>query len=251
MAHKIAILGTGYVGLVSGVGLADFGNEVSCTDIDTKKINLLKKGIIPIYEPGLKEYLERNCRERRLQFQEDVEKAIKGNDIFFLAVGTPSKDDGDVNLDFLWKAVDMIARYGRGNELIVTKSTVSVGTNRQIKKYLDEIKPQSHFEVVSNPEFLREGRAIHDFFHPDKVVIGTEDEKAREVLKQIYRPLYLLNTPFIFGNYETAELVKYANNAFLATKITFINQVANLCDETGADNQCHCQSHGNGWTNQS
>jgi len=235
MSYKITILGTGYVGLVCGVGLADFGNQVICTDIDGEKINLLQKGVIPIYEPGLEEYFERNRRENRLFFEEDVTKAIIEGNVIFLAVGTPPKEDGEVDLRYIEEAVRTIANMSKEPKVVVTKSTVPVGTNRWIKETLTHLNPAVSFAVVSNPEFLREGRAVHDFFHPDKVVIGTEEEEAQEVMREIFRPLYLLNTPFIFCNLETAELIKYANNAFLATKITFINQIANLCDAVGAD----------------
>jgi UDPglucose 6-dehydrogenase len=235
MPYKITVLGTGYVGLVCGVGLADFGNQVICTDIDGDKIDLLNKGFIPIYEPGLEEYLLRNCKEKRLTFEKDVDRAIQNSDIIFIAVGTPSKDDGDVDLTFLQEAVKTIAKKSTNPKTVVTKSTVPVGTNRWIEETLKEQNPSIYFSVVSNPEFLREGKAVYDFFHPDKIVIGTDDQKAKETMQEIYRPLYLLNTPFIFCNFETAELIKYANNAFLATKITFINQIANLCDEIGAD----------------
>jgi UDPglucose 6-dehydrogenase len=235
MPFNITVLGTGYVGLVCGVGLADFGNQVICTDIDGDKIDLLNKGFIPIYEPGLEEYLLRNCKEKRLTFEKDVDRAVQDSDIIFIAVGTPSKDDGDVDLTFLQEAVKTIAKKSTNPKTVVTKSTVPVGTNRWIEETLKEQNPNISFSVASNPEFLREGKAVYDFFHPDKIVIGTDDQKAKETMQEIYRPLYLLNTPFIFCNFETAELIKYANNAFLATKITFINQIANLCDEIGAD----------------
>ncbi|QPM67319.1 UDP-glucose dehydrogenase family protein [Atribacter laminatus] len=235
MPYKITVLGTGYVGLVCGVGLADFGNQVICTDIDGDKMDLLSKGFIPIYEPGLEEYLIRNRKEQRLTFEKDVDRAIQNSDIIFIAVGTPSKDDGEVDLAFLQEAVKTIANKSTTPKTVVTKSTVPVGTNRWIEETLKEQNPNIPFSVVSNPEFLREGKAMYDFFHPDKIVIGTDDQKAQKTMQEIYRPLYLLNTPFIFCNYETAELIKYANNAFLATKITFINQIANLCDEIGAD----------------
>jgi UDPglucose 6-dehydrogenase len=235
MPFKITILGTGYVGLVCGVGLADFGNYVICTDIDEDKINQLERGIIPIYEPGLEEYFLRNRKEQRLTFEKDLGKAIHKSDIIFIAVGTPSSDAGDVNLTYLQESVKAIAYKSDDPKTVITKSTVPVGTNRWIEETLKEHNSKMPFNVVSNPEFLREGKAIYDFFHPDKMVVGTDNQKAKETMQEIYRPLYLLNTPFIFCNYETAELIKYANNAFLATKITFINQIANLCDEIGAD----------------
>ncbi|WP_369018019.1 UDP-glucose/GDP-mannose dehydrogenase family protein [Thermatribacter velox] len=237
MSCEITILGTGYVGLVCGVGLADFGNQVVCTDVDGDKIDLLKEGVVPIYEPGIGEYFERNCKEGRLCFEKDVALAIKEGDVIFIAVGTPAKEDGDVDLSFLWSAVEAIARYSTTPKTVVVKSTVPVGTTRKVERKLKELNPNVSFTVVSNPEFLREGKAVYDFFHPDKVVIGTEGREAQELMREIYRPLYLLGTPFVFCNFETAELIKYANNAFLALKITFINQIANLCDAVGADVQ--------------
>ncbi len=235
MTYKIAILGTGYVGLVCGVGLADFGNRVTCTDIDGEKIDLLARETIPFYEPGLEDYLKRNRKEGRFFLEKDPKKAIRDNDIIFIAVGTPSRDDGEADLSYLEEAVRTIARESKKPKIVVTKSTVSVGTNRWMKETLLHLNPAVSFLVVSNPEFLREGRAVQDFFHPDKVVIGTEEEEAREVMREIYRPLYLIDTPFVITNPETAELIKYACNAFLATKITFINEIANLCDRVGAD----------------
>jgi UDPglucose 6-dehydrogenase len=229
------MLGIGYVGLVCGVGLADFGNEVICADIDGEKVDLCKRGVIPFYEPGLEEYFERNYREKRLRFERDVVQAIREGRIIFVTVGTPSKEDGEADLSFLWRAVEAIARGSDDSKIVVVKSTVPVGTSRQVETALRKLNPRVTFRVVSNPEFLREGRAVYDFFHPDKIVIGTEDRIAQEVMQGIYRPLYLIGTPFIFCNFETAELIKYANNAFLAMKITFINQIANLCDAVGAD----------------
>ena len=231
----ITTIGTGYVGLVTAVGLADFGNEVIGVDIDKEKIEKLKRGIPPIYEPGIEEYLRRNLKSGRLSFTSDIESAIKEADVVFIAVGTPSKDDGDVDLSQVENAVKTIAKNLNKYKIIVTKSTVPVGTNRWIYNTIREISGTDNFDVVSNPEFLREGKAVYDFFHPDKVVIGYESERVKEVLIDIYRPLYLIETPFVFCNWETAELIKYANNAFLATKITFINQMANLAEEVGAD----------------
>jgi len=235
LAYRITILGIGYVGLVCGVGLADFGNEVICADIDGEKVELCKRGVIPFYEPGLEEYFERNCREKRLRFERDTVRAIREGSVIFVAVGTPSKDDGEADLSFLWRAVEAIARGSDDSKIVVVKSTVPVGTSRRVETALRKLNPRVTFRVVSNPEFLREGRAVYDFFHPDKIVIGTEDKVAQEVMREIYRPLYLIGTPFVFCNFETAELIKYANNAFLAMKITFINQIANLCDAVGAD----------------
>ena len=231
----LSVIGTGYVGLVTAVGLADFGNEVIGADIDEGKIEKLKKGISPIYEPGIEEYLKRNLKSGRLSFTSDIEKAIKDADVIFIAVGTPSKDDGNVDLSQVESVVKIIAQNLSKYKIIVTKSTVPVGINRWIYNTLREISGNNNFDVVSNPEFLREGKAVYDFFHPDKIVIGYENEKVKEIMIGIYRPLYLIETPFVFCNWETAELIKYANNAFLATKITFINQMANLAEEVGAD----------------
>ncbi len=235
MAKKIAVIGTGYVGLVTGVGLSDFGHYVTCVDIDETKIKKLNKGKLTIYEPGLEEYFKRNLESGRLKFSNDVGEAVEDAEVVFIAVGTPPTDDGDVDLSFLFHAVEEIAKNLKGYKVIVTKSTVPVGTNREIERRIREIAQSDNFDVVSNPEFLREGHAIHDFFHPNRVVIGTESERARIIMKEVYRPLYLIETPFIFCNFETAELIKYASNAFLATKITFINQIANLAEKIGAD----------------
>lgn len=237
MSKKIAVIGTGYVGLVTGTALADFGNKVVCVDIDDHKINMLKHGQIPIYEPGLKELIDKNVRQDRLSFTTDIDKAIKENEVVFIGVGTPPKENGEADLSYVESVVDSISKNLNGYKVIVTKSTVPVGTNRWIKETIKEKseKNDNDFDVVSNPEFLREGRAVHDVFHPDRVVVGYETEKAKEVVCDIYEALYIIETPFLFCNFETAELIKYASNAFLATKITFINQVANLCEAVGAD----------------
>lgn len=235
MPKRIGIIGTGYVGLITGVGLADFGNKVICTDIDKDKINLLKKGTIPIYEPGLKELLDKNFREERISFTTNVDKTIQESEVIFIAVGTPSKENGEADLSYVESAVKSISKNMNSYKVIVTKSTVPVGTNRWIKETLNKKAKENDFDVVSNPEFLREGKAIYDFFHPDRVVIGAESQKAVNVMKEIYKSLFLIETPFVFCNWETAELIKYASNAFLATKITFINQIANLCEKIGAD----------------
>ena len=235
MSRRIAVIGTGYVGLVTAVGLSDFGHYVVGVDIDNGKIEKLSKGQIPIYEPGLEEYFRRNVEAGRLSFTTHVANSIKNSEVIFIAVGTPSKKDGDVDLSYVFNAVNTIGKNLNGYKVIVIKSTVPVGTNRDVARRLKEITGNNNFDVVSNPEFLREGKAIHDFFHPDRIVIGTNSEKAKEIMKEIYRPLYLIETPFVFCNPETAELIKYASNAFLATKITFINQIANLAEEVGAD----------------
>jgi len=235
MAYKIAVMGMGYVGLVNAVGLADFGHHVIGADIDDKKISQLKAGNIPIYEPGLDGYLHRNVRTGRLKFTDNIEESINWGEVIFITVGTPSTDDGDVDLSQIEGIVTTIANNLNNYKVIVIKSTVPVGTTRKIKEFLIKRVEHSQFDVVMNPEFLREGKALYDFFHPDRVVVGIENDSSIEIMKEIYRPLYLIETPFVFCNYETAELIKYASNAFLATKISFINQVANLCEAVGAD----------------
>ncbi len=235
MAKNITVVGTGYVGLVAAIGLADFGNNVIGVDIDEEKINKLKKGISPIYEKGIEEYLHRNIESKRLVFSTEIDKAIKETEVVFIGVGTPEKETGEADLTALSSVVDTIANNLNDYKVVVTKSTVPLGTNRWIKERIKEVSGSDNFDVVSNPEFLREGVAIHDFFHPDRIVLGVESEKAKEMMQEIYRALYLIETPFIWCNLETAELIKYASNAFLATKITFINQIANLCEKVGAD----------------
>lgn len=234
--HKIAVIGTGYVGLVSGTGLADFGNEVACLDIDESKIETLKQGELPIWEPGLLELVQKNVKSGRLVFSTDIAKHIREAEVVFIAVGTPSTDDGDADLSAVFSVAETIAKNLTGKKFVVTKSTVPVGTGSRIRDLISEqAEPGTDFEVISNPEFLREGSAVYDFMHPDRVVIGTETSDGRKVMEEIYRPLYLIETPFVFSNVETAELIKYASNAFLATKITFINEIANICDVVGAD----------------
>ncbi len=235
MARRTAMIGTGYVGLVNGVGLSDFGNYVTCTDIDSNKIAMLKKGQIPIYEPGLQEYFERNVKMERLTFSDDVDRTIQENEIIFIAVNTPFIQSKGTDLSHVESVGRRIAKNLNDYKVIVTKSTVPVGTNRWLKELIATESGHTNFDIVSNPEFLREGKAVYDFFHPDRVVIGCESERAREIMQNIYRALYLIETPFIFGDFETAELIKYASNAFLATKITFINQIANLCETVGGD----------------
>lgn len=238
MAKKITVLGTGYVGLVSSVGLADFGNSVTGVDLRADIVDTLNQGQPTIYEIGLEEYLQRNLESGRLTFTTDGDAAIAEADIVFLAVGTPPKDDGHADLSQVEAAARQVAANLDGYKVVVTKSTVPVGTNRRIRDIIAESsgkKPGEHFSVVSNPEFLREGKAVQDFFHPDRVVIGCEGERARNYMEDIYRALYLIQTPFVWCNLETAELIKYASNAFLATKITFINQMANLAEAAGAD----------------
>lgn len=234
--NKICVVGTGYVGLVTGVGLADFGTEVICTDVDETKIEILNQGKIPIYEPGLEEILKRNVDAGRLSFSSDVDEAIKQCNIIFLAVGTPSCEDGKIDKTALFSALDTISENLNSHKIIVTKSTVTVGTGAEIQKYLSAKGiDKSQFSYVSNPEFLREGSAVNDFLRPDRVVIGTDNENARTVMTEVYRPLYLIDVPFVKTTVETAELVKYATNSFLATKISFINEMAEICDNFGAD----------------
>ncbi|RLL85926.1 UDP-glucose/GDP-mannose dehydrogenase family protein [Mesotoga sp. BH458_6_3_2_1] len=235
MSKQISVIGTGYVGLVTGTGLADFGNKVTCVDVDKTKIDMLNHGQIPIYEPGLKELVDKNVRERRLSFTSEIDTSIKEAEVVFIGVGTPSKENGEADLSYVEAVVESIAKNLDGYKVIVTKSTVPVGTNRWIKQAIIEKSGKDTFDIVSNPEFLREGSAVHDVFHPDRVVIGYESERAKEIIQDIYKALYIIETPFLFCNLETAELIKYASNAFLATKITFINQIANFCEAVGAD----------------
>lgn len=235
---NIAVVGTGYVGLVTGACLADFGNKVICVDNDPKKIELLKGGTIPFYEPGLEEMVRINTSKGRLEFSLDLSYGVKESEVIYLAVGTPPRPDGGVDLRDFLQAVEEIAPLIDSYRVIVDKSTVPVGTARRVKKILEGgVKKGKEFDVVSNPEFLREGSAIGDFMRPNRVVVGAGSEKAFEIMVEIYRPLYLLETPIIRTNWETAELIKYASNAFLATKLSFINEMANLCERVGADVQ--------------
>lgn len=235
MSKRIAVIGTGYVGLVSSVGLADFGNTVIGVDLQESIVEKLNKGIPTIFEHGLKDYLERNLESKRLSFTTDVNAAIQAAEIVFFAVGTPPKADGGADLSQVEKAARTVAKNLNGYKVVVCKSTVPVGTNRWVKSIIEEDAPGVEFSVVSNPEFLREGKAVQDFFHPDRVVIGVEDDRAKEYMEDVYRSLYLIETPIVWVSLETAEMIKYASNAFLATKITFINQMANLAEATGAD----------------
>lgn len=239
--NKISIIGTGYVGLVTGACLSDFGLKVLCMDNDKEKISKLEQGIIPIYEPGLDVIVERNMANRRLAFTTDMKKAVEESDVIFIAVGTPPAEDGSADLRYVEAVARDIAHYMNGYKVIVDKSTVPVGTGQRVKQWVrEELAKRGvdyEFDVVSNPEFLREGSAVYDFTHPDRVVIGAETLRAFERMKQVYRVLYLNETPFIETNLETAEMIKYASNAFLAMKITFINEIANLCEKVGADVQ--------------
>jgi UDPglucose 6-dehydrogenase len=238
---NIAVIGTGYVGLVSGTCLADFGNVVICVDNNAEKIEALRCGNIPIYEPGLEDMVRRNVEAGRLSFTVDFADAVKKSRAVFIAVGTPPREDGGADLDHVEEAARGIGRVMEQYTVVVDKSTVPVGTARRVRRWIEEELSRrgkdTGFDIVSNPEFLREGTAVHDFTHPDKVVIGSESGAARELMKEIYRSLYLNETPCIETNLESAEMIKYANNAFLALKITFINEVANLCEKTGADVQ--------------
>ena len=238
---RIAMIGTGYVGLVSGACFSEFGVSVTCVDKDVGKIERLARGEIPIFEPGLDQLVAGNVAAGRLSFTTELAAAVAGADAVFIAVGTPSRrGDGHADLSYVFAAAaeigEALARSGH-RAVVVTKSTVPVGTGRRVERILREALPQGGFDVASNPEFLREGSAIQDFMRPDRVVIGTDSEHARTVLRGLYRPLYLLETPVLFTTLETAELIKYAANAFLATKITFINEMADLCEAVGADVQ--------------
>ena len=235
---RITMMGVGYVGLVSGTGLADFGNEVVCVDIDPEKIEKLNHGILPIYEPGLLDLVNKNVDKCRLSFTTDLKKAVSETEVIFLALPTPSGENGEVDLSYVFTAIDQIAEIIDNYKVIVTKSTVAVGTGDKIRDRLLKAKvSRKLFDVVSNPEFLREGSAVGDFMRPDRVVIGTDSEKALNNMKEIYRPLYLLETPIVATDIHTAEMIKYASNAFLATKISFINEIANICELVGADIQ--------------
>jgi UDPglucose 6-dehydrogenase len=235
---RVAMIGTGYVGLVSGACFADFGHEVTCVDKDTGKIAALEKGEVPIFEPGLNDLVAANRRAGRLKFTNDLPGAVKAADAVFIAVGTPSRrGDGHADLTFVYDAAREIAGALDGFTVVITKSTVPVGTGDEVERIIREARTDAEFAVVSNPEFLREGAAIQDFKHPDRVVVGSEDARARGVMTELYRPLYLNRSPILFTDRRTAELIKYAANAFLATKITFINEIADLAEKVGADVQ--------------
>jgi UDPglucose 6-dehydrogenase len=235
---RIAVIGSGYVGLVSGACFSEFGVEVVCVDLDEGKIARLKKGEMPIYEPGLDQLVASNVAAKRLSFTTDLAGAVKAADAVFIAVGTPSRrGDGHADLSYVFGAAEEIARALDGYTVVVTKSTVPVGTGRKVADIIRKTRADANFDVVSNPEFLREGSAIGDFMRPDRVVIGAETEHAQAVMKELYRPLFLNETPILFTTIETAELTKYAANSFLATKISFINEIADLCEKVGADVQ--------------
>ncbi|MGD9741625.1 MAG: UDP-glucose/GDP-mannose dehydrogenase family protein [Dongiaceae bacterium] len=233
---KVVLIGAGYVGLVSGACFSEFGVDVICVDKDADRIEELRKGRIPIFEPGLENLVGGNVRNGRLSFTAELKPAVAGADAVFIAVGTPSRrGDGHADLTYVYQAAREIAAAMTGYLVVVTKSTVPVGTGREVGRIIAEARPDLEFDVVSNPEFLREGSAINDFMRPDRVVIGAESERAREVMRRLYRPLYLIETPIVFTGLETAELIKYAANSFLAAKITFINEIADLCEKVNAD----------------
>jgi UDPglucose 6-dehydrogenase len=231
----IAVIGTGYVGLVTGAGLADFGNDVICVDVDSKKIEALKNGVIPIYEPGLDKLVSKNVEEGRLRFTTDLAEAIHTGRAIFIAVGTPPKSDGSADLRYVEDVAHSIAKYMNGPKLVITKSTVPIGTGRMIEEIIESHNTGHTASIVSNPEFLREGSAIEDFMKPDRVVIGASDPEAADMMREIYAPLHSLEIPFVVTNVESSELIKYAANGFLAVKITFINEIAQVCERVGAD----------------
>ncbi len=232
----IAVIGTGYVGLVTGACFAEFGVDVTCVDVDVTKIEKLHQGIIPIYEPGLDQIVEKNVKDGRLHFTTNIAEGVERAQVVFLAVGTPPKPDGTPDMSYYQQAAKDVAEAMNGYKVLVTKSTVPIGTGKWLRQFVTEnLKTPTEFGVASNPEFLREGAAIDDFMRPDRVVIGSNEGRAIEVMKDLYRPLYLIETPIVITSLEAAELIKYAANAFLATKITFINEVANLCDAIGCD----------------
>ena len=238
---KIGVVGTGYVGLVQGVILSEFGLEVTCVDTNIEKIEMLKNGGVPIYEPGLEPLLKKNIEAGRLQFTSEIKEAVETSEVLFIAVGTPPADDGSADLRYVLEVANSIGEHMNGYRVVVDKSTVPVGTGKLVKetiqKKLDERGVEFEFDVVSNPEFLREGKAVNDCLRPDRVVIGYSDERAKEMMKKVYNVLYINETPFVFTSVETAEMIKYASNAFLAVKISFINEMALLAEKVGADVQ--------------
>ncbi len=235
MRH-IAIIGTGYVGLVSGSGISDFGHKVICADIDEEKIKVLQTGKIPIYEPGLDELVERNTKAERLSFSTDVEKTIRNSDVIFIAVSTPQSENGEADISAVKAVAKIIGQNLNNRKVVCTKSTVPIGTGKLVTSIINENNPEKmEFDYVSNPEFLREGSAVKDFLWPDRLVIGTESDWGFEVLRDVYRPLYINETPIVHTTVETAELIKYASNAFLSLKISYINEISALCEKVGAD----------------
>jgi UDPglucose 6-dehydrogenase len=241
----IAIIGTGYVGLVTGLCFAEFGLYVTCVDSNEKKIKALKNGIVPFYEPGTEELLERNLKAGRIHFTTSIGEAVDSSLVIFIAVGTPPRGDGSADMSHVESVAKEIARHIRSYKVIVTKSTVPVGTGERLRKIISKnLKENVDFDIVSNPEFLREGSGIEDFMRPNRVVIGASSAQAIAIMKDLYRPLYLIETPFVITDIKTAELIKYASNAFLATKISFINEIANLCESVGADVQVVAKAMG-------
>ena len=233
---NITMVGTGYVGLVSGTCFSEFGFNVCCVDKDPEKISNLNKDIVPIYEPGLENLIKKNKSAGRLTFSNDIDGNIKKSDIVFIAVGTPSRrGDGHADLSYVYQAAEQIGKKIDGYTVVVTKSTVPVGTGLEVKNIIKKVNPNADFDVISNPEFLREGNAIQDFMRPDRVVVGFESEKAKKIIASLYKPLFLVETPMLFTDLKTAELIKYSANAFLALKISYINQMADLCEKIGAD----------------
>ena len=235
---NIAIIGSGYVGLITGACFAEFGINVTCVDNDEKKIELMRKGEVPFYEPGLEELLQRNLKAGRLHFTNDLAEAVDSSLVIFIAVGTPPRGDGSAEMKYVEGVAREIARHIKSYKVIVTKSTVPVGTGERIKKIISKnLKENIDFDVASNPEFLREGAGIEDFMRPNRIVIGASSAQAIAIIKDLYRPLYLIETPIVITDIKTAELIKYASNAFLAVKVSFINEMANLCESVGADVQ--------------
>ena len=231
----ITVVGTGYVGLVTGTCFAEFGVDVTCIDNDAGKIDMLSRGEIPIYEPGLEQMVMKNLREGRLHFTTDIRVGVEKSLVIFIAVGTPSRDDGSADLRYVDEVAESIGRHLNGYKVVATKSTVPIGTGERVRKIIADLAGDKPFDVVSNPEFLREGSAIEDFMRPNRVVIGSDSEQAGAIMRDLYAPLYLLETPIIVTNVASAEMIKYASNAFLATKISFINEVAEICERVGAD----------------
>ena len=235
---RIAVIGSGYVGLVSGACLSEFGHDVVCVDKDIEKIAALNAGIIPIFEPGLADVVAANVASGRLRFHTEIKQAVRGAAAIFIAVGTPGRrGDGHADLSYVFSAAEEIASALNEYAVVVTKSTVPVGTSRKVEEIIRKVRPDAEFDMASNPEFLREGSAIEDFRRPDRIVVGCDGERAREVMREVYRPLYLNETPILFTSRESSEIIKYAANAFLATKITFINEMADLCEKVGGDVQ--------------
>jgi UDPglucose 6-dehydrogenase len=241
---RISIFGTGYVGLVTGACLANLGHNVLCVDIDENKIQLLKEGIIPFYEPGLKELIIKNKERNRLNFTINCEEGVDFGEVVFNCVGTPSKEDGSAQLDYIFNVAKDVARYSQGYKLLINKSTVPPGTAKKCQEIIFETNPGSEVEVASNPEFLKEGNAVHDFTHPDKIVLGTKSNKASSLLRKVYTGRVRTYIPILETDWETSEMIKYANNSFLATKISFINEIANICNLIGADVKIVAQAMG-------